>query len=159
LPKDGSTFSFKIVENSLGRALGYPTRARRKEVSVATIIPSFLLKKLYVQGSFKNTQNGFQVALKNALAPGTLIGVGTIQIDGRDIPHEQITITIGDAEAVRASEISLNAPKLFPLNSIVTFLVDDKPLAPGNHSVLIQVSTKEAGDLSITAEDSINEYT
>ncbi|MBM3130078.1 MAG: hydroxymethylglutaryl-CoA reductase [Chloroflexi bacterium] len=120
-----------------------------------TMIPTFLLKKLYVQGSFKNTANGFQLALQNTLAPGTLIGVGTIQIDGREIARDKILIAVNDAAPIRASEISLDAPRLFPLNATVTFRVEDQPLTPGAHRVQIAVNTKEAGELKIDAEDSI----
>ncbi|MEW5720647.1 MAG: hydroxymethylglutaryl-CoA reductase [Chloroflexota bacterium] len=120
-----------------------------------TMIPTFLLKKLYVQGSFKNTERGFQLALRNTLAPGTLIGVGAIQLDGRDIPRDQILIQVDEGAPVRASEVSFDAPRLFPLNATVTFRVEDQPLAPGAHRVNISVNTKEAGELKIDAEDSI----
>lgn len=120
-----------------------------------TMIPTFLLKRLYVHGSFKNTANGFQLALCNTLAPGTLVGVGAIQMDGRDIPRDKILIAVDDAAPIRASEISFDAPRLFPLNATVTFRVEDQPLAPGAHRVQIAVNTKEAGQLNIDAEDSI----
>lgn len=120
-----------------------------------TMIPTFLLKKLYVHGSFKNTANGFQLALRNTLAPGTLIGVGTIQIDEREIARDKILIAVDDAAPVRASDISFDAPRLFPLNATVTFRVEDQPLAPGAHRVQIAVNTREAGELKIDAEDSI----
>ena len=120
-----------------------------------TMIPAFLLKKLYVKGSFKNTANGFQLALRNTLAPGTLVGVGAIQLDGRDISRDKILIAIDDGTPVRASDVSLDAPRAFPLNVTVTFRVEDQPLAPGAHRVHISVNTKEAGELKIDAEDSI----
>lgn len=120
-----------------------------------TMIPTFLLKKLYVPGSFKNTPDGFQLALRNTLANGTLIGVGAIQIDGRDIPCDKILIAVGDAAPARASDISFDAPRVFPLNATVTFRVEDQPLAPGAHRVQIAVNTREAGELKIDAEDSI----
>ena len=120
-----------------------------------TMIPTFLLKKLYVQGSFKNTANGFQLALRNTLSPGTLVGVGAIQIDGRDIARAKILIAVDDAAPIRASDISFDAPHLFPLNATVTFRVEDQPLAPGAHRVNLAVNTKEAGELKIDAEDSI----
>jgi hypothetical protein len=119
------------------------------------MIPNFLLKKLYVKGSFKNTTNGFQLALRNTLAPGTLVGVGAIQLDGRDIPREKILIVVDDGAPVRASDVSFDAPRAFPLNVTVTFRVEDQPLAPGAHRVNISVNTKEAGELKIDAEDSI----
>ena len=120
-----------------------------------TMIPTFLLKKLYVKGSFKNTSNGFQLALRNTLAPGTLIGVGTIQLDGRDIPRDKIFIVVDDGTPIRASDVSFETPRAFPLNVTVTFRVEDQPLAPGAHRVNISVNTKEAGELKVDAEDSI----
>lgn len=120
-----------------------------------TMIPTFLLKKLYVKGSFKNTPTGFQLALQNTLANGTLIGVGTIHIDGREILPDKIFITVGDQAPVRASDIALATPRVFPLNTTVTFRVEDQPLAPGAHHVTFAVNTKEAGELKIDAEDSI----
>ena len=122
---------------------------------VPTVIPSFLLKKLYVKGSFKNTPTGFELALRNTLAPGTLIGISPLQIDGRDVPLVKILITAGDAAPVRASDISLTSPRQFPLNVVVKFQVQDQPLAPGKHRVTVQLNTKEAGELKIDAEDSI----
>ena len=120
-----------------------------------TVVPSFLLKKLYVKGSFKNNRAGFELALRNSLAPGTLIGISPLRIDGREISLEKILIAAGDATPVRASNISLASPRLFPLNVVVKFQVEDQPLAPGQHHLTVQVNTKEAGELKIDAEDSI----
>ena len=120
-----------------------------------TMIPSFLLKKLYVKDSFQNDSDGFKFALRNSLAPGTIIGFSRLEIDGRTISLDHLFITIGSAQPVRASELSLTNPRLFPLNTIVGLRVQDQPLAPGKHRVLVQVNTKEAGELKIDAEDSI----
>lgn len=120
-----------------------------------TMIPSFLLKKLYVKGSFKNTSNGFQLSLRNTLAPGTILSVSPLQIDGRDVPLSNIEIITDDNPPVRASDISLAQPKAFPLNVMITFRVNDQPLLPGLHRVTVTVNTKEAGELRIDAEDTI----
>ena len=120
-----------------------------------TVIPSFLLKKLYVKGSFKNNSTGFELALQNTLAPGTLIGISPLKIDGREIPHDKILITAGATAPVRASDISLAAPRLFPLNVVIKFQVEDQPLALGPHRLTVLVNTKEAGELKIDAEDTI----
>ena len=120
-----------------------------------TVVPSFLLKKLYVKGSFKNTANGFQLSLRNTLAPGTILSLSPLQIDGRGVPLANIEIISGDNPPVCASDISLAQPKAFPLNVLITFRVTDKPLTPGNHRVTVTVNTKEAGELKIDTEDSI----
>jgi len=120
-----------------------------------TMVPSFLLKKLYVKGSFKNTTNGFQLSLRNTLAPGTILSLSPLQIDGRNVPLANIEIISGDNAPVRASDISMTQPKAFPLNVLITFRVIDQSLTPGNHRVTVTVNTKEAGELKIDAEDSI----
>ncbi len=120
-----------------------------------TMIPSFLLKKLYVKDSFKNNHNGFELALRNTLAPGTLIGFRQLQIDGRDIPLDKVFITVGDGLSLPASELAPNNPRVFPLNTKVGLRVEDQPLVPGKHRLVVQVNTKEAGELKIDAEDTI----
>lgn len=120
-----------------------------------TVVPSFLLKKLYVKGSFKNTSNGFQLSLKNTLVPGTLLGISPLQIDGRDVPLDRIQLVVGENAPMRANQITFDKPSTFQLNAVVTFLVDDQPLSPGPHRLTVQVNTKEAGELKIDAEDTI----
>ncbi len=120
-----------------------------------TVVPSFLLKKLYVKNSFKTTTNGFELALRNTLAPGTLTGFGALKIDGNDIPLDKLWIGVGDSEPVRASDISITSPRLFPLNTAVHLRVQDYSLSAGKHHVMVTVNTKEAGELKIDAEDTI----
>ncbi len=120
-----------------------------------TMIPSFLLKKLYVTGSFKNNPDGFELVLRNTLAPGTLIGFGPLKIDGQDVPLENVFITIGNEAPFRASELSPTMSLMFPLSTGVKFRVQGQQLSPGKHRVNLAVNTKEAGELKIDAEDSI----
>ncbi len=120
-----------------------------------TMIPSFLLKKLYVKDSFKNNPNGFELAIRNTLAPGTLVGFGQLQIDGREIPLDKLLITVGDGPALPASELTPDKPRVFPLNTQVCLRIQDQPLVPGKHRLVVLVNTKEAGELKIDAEDTI----
>ncbi len=120
-----------------------------------TMVPSFLLKKLYVRNSFKNNANGFELALRNTLANGTLIGFGPLSIDGRNIPLDHVFIAVGDNAPVRAGDVSLTSPRSFPINTTVSMRVEDQPLSPGKHRVTVAVNTREAGELKIDAEDSI----
>ncbi len=120
-----------------------------------TLVPSFLLKKLYLKGSFKNTANGFQLSLNNILAPGTILGISPLQIDGRNVPLDQIQIIVNNESPIRASDITLNSPRTFPINATATFNVQDQPLTPGPHRLTVQINTKEVGELKIDAEDTI----
>ncbi len=120
-----------------------------------TMIPSFLLKKLYVKGSFKNTADGFQISLHNILAPGTILGISPLQIDGRNVPLDQIEITVGNESPICASDITTSSPRTFPINATAMFNVKDQPLTPGPHRLTVQFNTKEVGELKIDAEDKI----
>ena len=48
------------------------------------MIPSFLLAKLYVKGSLKNTETGFEFSLKNIIDSTMLIGIGPVTVGERD---------------------------------------------------------------------------
>ena len=120
-----------------------------------TMIPTFLLKKLYIKGSFKNTPTGFELKLQNALAPGTLLGFSPLEIDGHPVPLERVFFSVNDAPPRRADEVTLTAPVAFPLNSTVTIRVEDQPLSRQAHRLTLEINTREAGMLKIDAEDTI----
>ncbi|MGA9349331.1 MAG: hydroxymethylglutaryl-CoA reductase [Anaerolineae bacterium] len=118
-------------------------------------VPSFMLKKLYVRGSLKNTATGFKLTLKNILAPGTIIGLDSLKVDGYEVALENIRVRSGSGTDVAASAITTQSPVAFPLNSTATIQVVGEPLTSGCHDILIAVNTKEVGLLEIPVADSI----
>ena len=44
-------------------------------------IPEFLLRALYVKGSLRNNEDGFQFQLKNEIGPARIIGARPLQLD------------------------------------------------------------------------------
>ena len=46
-------------------------------------VPSFLLRKLYVKGSLKNTDEGFQFQLRNSLGSGYAHKMMALEVDDR----------------------------------------------------------------------------
>jgi hydroxymethylglutaryl-CoA reductase (NADPH) len=118
-------------------------------------VPSFMLKKLYVRGSLKNAAAGFELTLKNILAPGTIIGLNSLKVDGREVALENIRVRSGGGTDVAATAITTQSPVAFPLNATATIQVAGEPLAPGPHDILIAVNTKEVGVLEIPVADSI----
>ena len=49
-------------------------------------IPGFLARQFYVAGSLRNTATGWELQAQNPMGSGTLVGVGKMRVDGRDIP-------------------------------------------------------------------------
>jgi hypothetical protein len=50
------------------------------------MFPSYLLQKVYLKGSLKNNEDGFEFALKNIVDTGTLVGMNPLVVDGESIP-------------------------------------------------------------------------
>jgi hydroxymethylglutaryl-CoA reductase (NADPH) len=118
-------------------------------------VPAFLLKKLYVKGSLKNTATGFAFTIQNTLAPGTIVDLGSLQVDGVAYPPEKVKVGLPDGRIVSVTEVTAQSPLRFAVGDKVTIQVEDKPLPTGAHKLTLSPKTKEAGVLEITAEDTI----
>ncbi|NLE77365.1 MAG: hypothetical protein GX605_11520 [Chloroflexi bacterium] len=116
------------------------------------VIPAFMLKKLYVQGSLANTPDGFSLALKNTLAQGTIVGMRPLVVDGREYPPDSITVTIAGL-SVSAAKVGKQTPHAFPIGVTATLQVQAEPLVHGEHSLAITVETREVGELNIEVTD------
>jgi len=119
-------------------------------------VPAFLLKRLYVKGSLKNTATGFALTIQNTLAPGTIVGLDPLQIDGVSYPLQQTTATLPNGSQVSATALSAASPQRFSVGDRVTIHVQAQPLAAGLHKMIISPKTMEAGLLQVFAEDAIS---
>ena len=70
-------------------------------------VPGFLVRQLYVAGSLHNVRGGFSLQARNTIGDGWLVGIGSIRVDGQDIPLADITATReGDPAAYSAVDVS-----------------------------------------------------
>lgn len=118
-------------------------------------VPAFLLKKLYVKGSLKNTATGFEFSIQNTLAPGTIVDLGSLQVDSVAYQPEQVRVILPDGRNVSATEVSAQSPMRFAVGDKVTIQVEGTSLSAGVHKLTLSPKTKEAGVLEIPAEDTI----
>ncbi len=118
-------------------------------------VPAFLLKKLYVKGSLRNTTTGFELAIQNTLAPGTIAGLVPLKVDGVEYPLGQTVVGLNDGTIVSAAQVSAAAPLRFSVGDQVTLRVQCAPLAAGTHTLAICPKTKEAGVLEISVQDTV----
>ena len=117
-------------------------------------VPAFMLKKLYLRGSLKNTADGFQFQIRNTLAPGTISAVFPVSIDGVGYSLDDTVVT-GKDGPMQATDISREHTVTFGINLTVTMAVKAAPLAAGEHTVGMGVMTKEAGELRWDVTDAI----
>lgn len=128
-------------------------------------ISASVLSKFYERDSLRNTDDGFEVLFRNRLAPATLIGVGPLSIDGEQFSGEQLIVQLErpreghsrpPAPIVRiAKEIDEKRSVMFGVNTIARLAVSGHQLSPGPYRVALALSTKEVGDIVVTADDEI----
>jgi hypothetical protein len=118
-------------------------------------VPVFLLKKLYVKGSLKNTAAGFELTIQNTLAPGTIVGLAPLKVDGVECPLAQTAVLLPNGTKLTISDVSVQSPLRFNVGDKVTIQVEGQPLPAGPHKITISPKTKEAGTLAIPAEDTV----
>lgn len=119
-------------------------------------LPVFLLKKLYVKRSLKNTSAGFEVTIQNTIAPGTIVGMLPLSVDGDECPLERTRVVLSDGTILTTADVCVQSPLRFGVGERVTVQVDGQSLPPGQHKIIITPRTKEAGLLHIPAEDVVS---
>ena len=118
-------------------------------------IPTFILKKLYVPASLRNTAEGCQLQIKNTLAPATVTSVGGVTVDGTLHEKKDVVLMRG-SEHVSATDVSSAHPVAFDVNVVVTIIVNNVTLAAGEHRIGLDVNSREAGRLKFEIMDKVN---
>jgi hypothetical protein len=118
-------------------------------------IPPFILKKLYVRGSLQAEEEGFTLALRNTIAPGTILGLKGIELDGRAVPLERVTVALEAGDARPIGEVSSAAPLSFPVGATFHLRVAGVQLEPGPHNLKINVVVGDVGPLEIPVADQV----
>ena len=119
-------------------------------------IPGFIARQFYVAGSLRNTDAGFELRATNPMGAGTLVGVGKLRVDGRDIPTEAVTARrSGDETPIRAADVSRLKPVSVFKGDEVTLHVDGEALAAGEHQLDVELFELNLGRLAFSITDRI----
>jgi alpha-N-arabinofuranosidase len=109
--------------------------------------PEFILRKLYVPGSFQTDAEGFSFVLNNTFAPAALTGMA-LEVDGQPVPPDRLTLQTGEREARTAAEIAVDTP--FPLPVGVFMTVRGAGVEVTEGRLTIHADTHEMGLLTFT---------
>lgn len=118
-------------------------------------VPSFLLKRLYVKNSLKNTENGFQFELKNVLAEATIISAIKVYLNEKPIDQKNITLSMVD-KTIKSEEINIGNSIKFSVGNSVMVKVTDKPLTPAQYKIDIKTESKEFGEIAFSTQDTVS---
>ena len=117
-------------------------------------VPGFLLRRLYVRGSLKNTSEGVQFELKNTLGSGHAKEVLPLEYDGQLIPLEDSYFSF-DGNTTSFKDVSEKAPFTLALNKNISIIVKGKSLDPGQHKVLVGFVVVGLGKLTFDFSDKV----
>ena len=115
-------------------------------------VPGFLLRRLYVKGSLRNSPQGFEFQLKNTLGAGYAHQVFPIQVDGAEVPLEQTVFAL-DGATVPFSAISKQRPFTLAMNRTITIFAQGPSLSPGPHRVAMSFVVQGFGALAFDFTD------
>lgn len=118
------------------------------------MIPSFLLAKLYVKGSLKNNDNGFEFALKNIIDSTMLIGIGPITIGEKNYEGEAV-VMITNERTVNGAELSRNNPIPVRMGVPLKVTVAGEKLASGEQRITVAATTSDIGKIKFDIVDKI----
>ena len=116
------------------------------------MIPSFLLAKLYVKGSLKNTGVGFEFALKNIIDSTMLIGIGPISVGEKNYEGEAITMTTGD-KTVSGAELSRQNPIPVRMGVPMKVSVAGDSISAGMQKITVAATTSDIGKIKFEIND------
>jgi hypothetical protein len=118
------------------------------------MIPSFLLAKLYVKGSLKNTESGFEFALKNIIDSTLLIGIGPISVGDKNYEGESITMIAGD-KTVNGAELSRSNAVPVRMGVPLKVSVTGDKLTAGAQKFSVTATTSDIGKIKFDISDSV----
>ena len=119
-------------------------------------IPGFIARQFYVAGSLRNTGSGFELKAQNPMGNGVLVGVGKLRVDDRDIPPDAVTAQrSGDAEPIRAQDVTRFKPVSIFKGDEVTLHVSGEPLPSGEHKLDVELFELNLGRLAFSISDEV----
>ncbi|MGZ3586874.1 MAG: hypothetical protein ACXVAE_03040 [Candidatus Limnocylindrales bacterium] len=117
-------------------------------------VPAFLAKQFYVAGSLRNTPDGFRLEARNPMGEGTLVGIGRLAVDGREIPASAVqALRAGETDPIEATAVTKFNPIHVHQGDHVALLVRGAPLGPGEHHLEVELYEVNLGLLRLGISD------
>lgn len=118
-----------------------------------SIIPEFLIKRVYKKGSLKQTDDGVCFDLKNVLGPGFISGFCCVKINDVLFGAEKVKFLTQGTE-IPAETVSEDNPISFRLGQEGTLILQGaRCLKEGINQIIIELMNPEAGKVKLSLSD------
>ena len=120
-------------------------------------VPGFLLRKLYVKGSLRNAEDGFEFELRNGLGSGYAYKLWPLTVDGDEVLADRAYFEL-EGERTAFSEVSREKTFTLAMGKTITIQAHSVPkLAPGPHKVGMGFDVPGLGTLRFDFTDSVED--
>lgn len=118
-----------------------------------SIIPEFLIKRVYKKGSLKQTEDGVSFELKNVLGPGFISGFSFVKINDAIFGADCVKFITQGTE-ISAETVNEQNPIGFRLGQEGTLILRGaKCLKEGLNQIIIELMNPEAGIVKLSLSD------
>ena len=117
-------------------------------------VPGFLLRRLYVKGSLKNADVGFEFELRNSLGSGYSQKVWPLKVNGEEIPAGRSHFII-DGKETAFSDVSADNTFSLEVNKTITIWTDGAALEPGVHTIEMGFDVPGLGTMRFDFTDEV----
>ena len=115
-------------------------------------VPGFLLRRLYVKGSLRNTDTGFEFQLRNRLGSGYTHGLIPVTADGVEVPLHETSFHL-EGQETAFSEVSRKNTFTLAMNKAITVRADGVRLEPGPRKIGMGFEVPGLGTLKFDFTD------
>ncbi len=119
-----------------------------------TVIPNFILKRMYRAGSLRQVPEGAAFDIINNLGPGQITQLNSITLNGVKYTPDQIVLRINE-ELIPSASISEQNPATFFLNQTITCIIHANNITPGKYEIVMDLVSREAGKVTLSVEDQL----
>ncbi len=118
-------------------------------------VPGFLLRRLYVKQSLRNTDRGIEFELRNRLGSGYAHRMLPLTVDGDELPLEGSYFVLDGAETA-FSMVSKDRTFTLAMNKSITIQADGVKLDPGPHKIGMGFEVPGLGALKFDVTDIVS---
>ena len=118
------------------------------------MFPPFILAKLYVKGSLKNTETGFEFSLKNIIDSTMLSGIGPIVVGDKSYEGAAITMALADKQW-QGDQIDKTNMVPVKMGVPLRVIIQGEPLAAGAQKISVTATTSDIGKIKFDVKDNI----
>ena len=115
-------------------------------------VPGFLLRRLYLRGSLRNTEGGVNFQLLNKLGSGYARRLLPLVLDGEEVPFENCLFSI-DGEKIPFDVVSNTTPFTLDLNKTTTIIITGVTLSDEAHTISMGFEVPGLGVLQFDFTD------